>query len=202
MVLRLLLGADGVALRARGHEPRLDGVHRRVDRGREADPVAAPGDGRDGGDPPHARTAASSESRGDPRSHAAARRTDAADGRDDPVGAYPPRDTSRFVRSSSSWYSSASPSSLNGPRFARCRYCSIHCSRARSTKPIPCSSLYRLSFATSLSRLFTSSTSALSTSDNSRRTCRTKGSSVTVELIHPPRVLRRRRGHAAHATRP
>ena len=40
LVRRLLLGADGLALRARGHEHRLDGVRRRADRDREDRPVA------------------------------------------------------------------------------------------------------------------------------------------------------------------
>ena len=40
LVRRLLLGADGVAVRARRHEHRVDGVRRRPDRGREDSPVA------------------------------------------------------------------------------------------------------------------------------------------------------------------
>ena len=39
LVRRLLLGADGGAVRARGDEPRLDGVHRGADRDREAPAV-------------------------------------------------------------------------------------------------------------------------------------------------------------------
>ena len=49
LVRRLLLGADGVAVRARRDEHRLDGVRRRADRLREADPVAPRRDLRDGG---------------------------------------------------------------------------------------------------------------------------------------------------------
>ena len=49
LVRRLLLGADGLAVRARRHERRLDGRRRRADRRRE-DPAVAPGrDLRDGG---------------------------------------------------------------------------------------------------------------------------------------------------------
>ena len=40
LVRRLLLGADGVAVRARRHEHRLDGVRRRADRDREDGAVA------------------------------------------------------------------------------------------------------------------------------------------------------------------
>ena len=40
LVRRLLLGADGGAVRARGDEPRLDGLHRRPDRDREAPALA------------------------------------------------------------------------------------------------------------------------------------------------------------------
>ena len=50
VVPRLLLGADGVAVRARGDEPRLDGVRRGADRGREDGAVAGRrGDVRDRG---------------------------------------------------------------------------------------------------------------------------------------------------------
>ena len=48
VVRRLLLGADGVAVRARRHEPRLDGVRRRADRAREDAAVGPGGDLRDG----------------------------------------------------------------------------------------------------------------------------------------------------------
>ena len=51
----VLLGADGRAVRARGHESRVDGVDRRADRAREDPPVAADGDLGHGGDPGGAR---------------------------------------------------------------------------------------------------------------------------------------------------
>jgi len=44
LVRGVLLGADGVAVRARHHEHRLDGLRRGSDRGREAAPMAARGD--------------------------------------------------------------------------------------------------------------------------------------------------------------
>src|SRR5581483_9117837 len=66
-------------------------------------------------------------------------------------------------------------------------------SRARSTKPMPCSSLYRFSFATRRSRLLTSSTSAESRSEISRRMSLTNGSVVSETLMTPPLQLRRHR---------
>jgi len=46
----LLLGADGVAVRPRGHERRVDGSGRRTDRDREVAAVAASRDIRNGRD--------------------------------------------------------------------------------------------------------------------------------------------------------
>ena len=57
LVRRLLLGADGVAVRARGDERRLDGLRRRADRRREDAPVAPDRDLRDGGDAARPRRA-------------------------------------------------------------------------------------------------------------------------------------------------
>ena len=69
LVRRLLLGADGVAVRAGRHEHRLDGVRRRADRGREDPPVAPRRDLRDGRGPARARRAAARRARRDPGPH-------------------------------------------------------------------------------------------------------------------------------------
>ena len=80
LVRRLLLGADGVAVRARRHEHRLDGVRRRADRGREDAPVAPGRHVRDGRGPARARRARARRARRDPGAHDPREQSDAPDG--------------------------------------------------------------------------------------------------------------------------
>ena len=70
------------------------------------------------------------------------------------------------------------PSADSGPRFARWRYVSIHCSRSGSTKPIPCSPCSSLIVATSFSRWLTRSTIARSVSEICSRKSVMRGSAA------------------------
>ena len=66
LVYWLLLGSDGIALRAWGNERRLDGSRRRAHRIRKVDPVPSYCDLRDGGHPARARRALDRRSRHHP----------------------------------------------------------------------------------------------------------------------------------------
>src|SRR3954468_6556726 len=83
LVRRLLLGVDGVVLRAWRHEHRLDGGDRRPDRNREDAPLEARCDmGSDAG-PARARPSAACRSACRPGAHDTVERFDATD---DPYG--------------------------------------------------------------------------------------------------------------------
>ena len=85
LVHRLLLGADGIALRARGDEHRLDGRRRRAHRVREAASVPSGSDLRHGRHPACARCAHARRARRDPCAHRPEERLDVSDGPDEPV---------------------------------------------------------------------------------------------------------------------
>src|SRR3954451_24927647 len=85
LVYWLLLGSDGIALRAWGHERPLDGSRRRPHRVREVDSVSSCRDLRDGGHSVRARRATHRLSRHDSRAHDSGERIDVSDEPDGPL---------------------------------------------------------------------------------------------------------------------
>src|SRR3954466_4827244 len=82
LVRRVLLGADGVAVRAGGHEPDLDGLRGRADRHREDPSVAPSGDLPAGGRAAHTRRVAARRPARDPGPFHSRCRADDWDGAD------------------------------------------------------------------------------------------------------------------------